>query len=229
MQPLRIRSTLATGLLTILPLWITWLVFRFVLGLLAEIGSPLVAGLVNLLAAVAPAAAERLNSQWILYTLALVLTVLALYLVGWLARLVIGQRLIHLMEAVLERIPLVHTIYGGTKKLMSVLERKPGNLQRVVLIEFPRRGLKAVGLVTRVMTEEPSGRELAAVFVPTTPNPTSGYLEVVPTDELTPTDWTMDQAMAFIISGGAVAPDTMPGMTVAELGRTSGNGAADPE
>ena len=67
-----------------------------------------------------------------------------------------------------------------------------------------------VGFVTRVMIEEGTGREMAAVFIPTTPNPTGGYLEVVPLDELTPTDWTMDQAMAFIISGGAVAPDTLP-------------------
>jgi uncharacterized membrane protein len=60
------------------------------------------------------------------------------------------------------------------------------------------------------MMEEGTGREMAAVYIPTTPNPTGGYLEVVPLDELTPTDWTMDQAMAFIISGGAVAPDTLP-------------------
>ena len=108
------------------------------------------------------------------------------------------------------RIPVVQTIYGGTKKLMAVLQNKPSGVQRVVLVEFPRRGMKVVGFVTRVMIEEGSGREMAAVYIPTTPNPTGGYLEVVPLDELTPTDWTMDQAMAFIISGGAVAPDTLP-------------------
>jgi len=60
------------------------------------------------------------------------------------------------------------------------------------------------------MVEERTGREIAAVYIPTTPNPTGGYLELVPVEELTPTDWTMDQAMAFIISGGAVAPDILP-------------------
>jgi uncharacterized membrane protein len=64
-----------------------------------------------------------------------------------------------------------------------------------------------VGLVTRVLRDVDDGREYAAVYVPTTPNPTSGYLEVVPVERLTPTDWTLDQAMAFIISGGAMAPD----------------------
>jgi len=139
-----------------------------------------------------------------------VLNLLALYLLGWLANRVIGQRLLETFDGLLARIPLVQTIYGGTKKLMAVLQQKPSGVQRVVLIDFPRQGMKVVGFVTRVMTEEGTGREMAAVYIPTTPNPTGGYLEVVPVDELTPTDWTMDQAMAFIISGGAVAPDTLP-------------------
>jgi uncharacterized membrane protein len=70
--------------------------------------------------------------------------------------------------------------------------------------------MKCVGFVTRIIREQGTGRELAAVYVPTTPNPTSGYLEVVPVDRLTPTDWTVDEAMSFIISGGAVSPETMP-------------------
>ena len=69
--------------------------------------------------------------------------------------------------------------------------------------------MKAVGLVTRVFVDARNGREYAAVYVPTTPNPTSGYLEIVPIEDLTPTDWSMDQAMTFIISGGTIAPDTM--------------------
>jgi uncharacterized membrane protein len=77
--------------------------------------------------------------------------------------------------------------------------------------------MKVVGFVTRVMVEEGTGREMAAVYIPTTPNPTGGYLELVPVDELTPTDWTMDQAMAFIISGGAVAPDSLPAPPSATL------------
>jgi uncharacterized membrane protein len=138
---------------------------------------------------------------------------------------VIGQRLLHAFDNVLQRIPLVQTIYGGTKKLMAVLQNKPSGLQRVVLVDFPRRGMKVVGFVTRVMTEEGTGREMAAVYIPTTPNPTGGYLEVVPVDELTPTDWTMDQAMAFIISGGAVAPDTLPASPGALPSQTPGDRA----
>jgi uncharacterized membrane protein len=123
---------------------------------------------------------------------------------------VVGRRLLALLDSIISRIPLVQTIYGGTKKLLAVLQTKPEGAQRVVLIDFPHRRMKAVGFVTRVMREEGSDRELAAVYVPTTPNPTSGYLEVVPVEELTPTDWTVDQAMAFIISGGAVSPEKIP-------------------
>jgi uncharacterized membrane protein len=189
---------------------VTWLVFKFILGMLAGIGAPLVAGLLGTLALVAPRTAESLNMEWLNFILALVITLVALYLLGFIANRVIGQRFLTAFDGLLARIPLVQTIYGGTKKLMAVLQNKPSGMQRVVLIDFPRRGMKVVGFVTRVMIEEGSGREMAAVYIPTTPNPTGGYLELVPVDELTPTDWTMDQAMAFIISGGAVAPDTLP-------------------
>ena len=170
----------------------------------------MVAALLSALALVAPRAAATLHVEWLVFIVALLFTLLALYVLGALANRMIGQRLIGAFDALLSRIPLVQTIYGGTKKLMGALQTKPGNTQRVVLIDFPRRGMKVVGLVTRIMIEEGSGREMAAVYIPTTPNPTGGYLELVPVAELTPTDWTMDQAMAFIISGGAVAPDTLP-------------------
>lgn len=210
MPPLRLKRYLLTGLLTFIPLWVTWLVFKFVLGVLAGIGAPLVAALLGALSLVAPRTADALNAQWLTFVVALLITLVSLYVLGFVATRVIGQRFLNGFDALLARIPLVQTIYGGTKKLMAALQNKPGGLQRVVLIDFPRRGMKVVGFVTRVMIEEGTGREMAAVYIPTTPNPTGGYLELVPVDELTPTDWTMDQAMAFIISGGAVAPDFLP-------------------
>ncbi len=210
MPPLRVKRYLITGLLTFIPLWVTWLVFKFVLNLLAGMGAPMVTALLGALALVAPAAAAALNAQWLVFVIALLMTLGALYLLGFVANRVIGQRFINAFDGLLARIPVVQTIYGGTKKLMAVLQNKPSGVQRVVLAEFPRRGMKVVGFVTRVMREDGGNREMASVFIPTTPNPTGGYLVVVPLDELTPTDWTMDQAMAFIISGGAVAPDTLP-------------------
>jgi len=132
---------------------------------------------------------------------------LAFYLLGWLATQVIGRRLIHWFDSLVHRIPLVQTIYGSIKKLMAAIQEKPRDVQRVVLISFPTPEMKTVGFVTRVLKDEHNGEELAAVYVPTTPNPTSGYLEIVPLKHVISTDWTVDQAMSFIISGGAVAPD----------------------
>ena len=108
------------------------------------------------------------------------------------------------------RVPLANLVYTSVRKLLDILQTKPGSTQRVVLVDFPHREMKAIGLVTRVLKEEGTGRELAAVYVPTTPNPTSGYLEIVPVEKITATDWTVDQAMSFIISGGAVSPAEIP-------------------
>jgi uncharacterized membrane protein len=108
----------------------------------------------------------------------------------------------------------------SARKLLDILQTQPDGTQRVVLIDFPHDKMKSVGFVTRVIREQGTGRELAAVYVPTTPNPTSGYLEIVPVENITPTDWTVDQAMSFIISGGAVSPETIPfgvpGTTIAQ-------------
>lgn len=210
MASLRIKRYLITGLLTVLPLWVTWLVFKFVLDLLAGIGAPLTALLLEAINHAAPGSPPLVLNGAALYLLALVLTLGVLYLVGFLASRMLGARLIGGFDALLQRIPVVQTIYGGTKKLTAVLQQKPAGTQRVVLVEFPRRGMRVVGFVTRTMSEDDGGREMAAVYIPTTPNPTGGYLVVVPVEALTPTDWTMDQAMAFVISGGAVAPESLP-------------------
>ncbi|WP_374013777.1 DUF502 domain-containing protein [Pseudoxanthomonas koreensis] len=199
-----------TGLLTLLPIWLTWVVVKFVFVLLSGISSPWVVPLSQKIAGSFPDSLGWVQALWVQNTIAMLATLLVILGVGLLARRVIGQRLLRQFEAVIARVPLANIIYTSSRKLLDILQTKPGSTQRVVLIDFPHRDMKAIGLVTRVLREEGSGRELAAVYVPTTPNPTSGYLEVVPVELLTPTDWTVDQAMSFIISGGAVAPETMP-------------------
>jgi uncharacterized membrane protein len=207
---LHIQRYLLTGLLTVFPLWLTWVVFEFVLLQLSKLGAPIVDALMLGLVKVFPPLERILDMGSLRFVLAVVLTLLSLYGLGWLANRVVGKRLLSAVDALIDRIPLVKAIYGGTKKLLSVLQTKPDGAQRVVLIDFPHRQMKVLGFVTRVIREEGTGRELAAVYVPTTPNPTSGYLEIVPVEFLTPTDWTVDQAMAFIISGGAVSPEEIP-------------------
>ena len=209
MRTLHIQRYLITGLLTFVPLWLTWVVFKFIFGFLSHVGAPVIAAAFAGLSEEFPGAAAWLNQVWIQSIMAFVATVVALYLVGFATSRVFGQRLLDAFERLISHIPLVHTIYGGTKKLMSMLATKPAGTQRVVLIDFPSPELKSIGFVTRVF-KDAAGRELAAVYVPTTPNPTGGYLEIVPIEKLVVTDWSMDQAMAFILSGGAVGPDTLP-------------------
>lgn len=205
-----VQKLFITGLLTLLPIWLTWVVIKFVFVLLSDISKPWVEPLSHRIAATFPQSLGWFNGLWVQNTIAMVATLLVILAVGALTRRVVGQRLLRWFEALIARVPLANVIYTSARKLLDMLETKPGSTQRVVLIDFPHRDMKSVGLVTRVIREEGSGRELAAVYVPTTPNPTSGYLEIVPVELLTPTDWTVDQAMSFIISGGAVAPDAMP-------------------
>ena len=144
------------------------------------------------------------------YGIALLATLAVILLSGLMARRVFGQRLLRWFESLIQRVPFANIIYGSARQLLDILQTKPDGTQRVVLIDFPHTEMKSIGFVTRVLREHGTGRELAAVYVPTTPNPTSGYLEIVPVEKITPTDWTVDQAMSFIISGGAVSPETIP-------------------
>ncbi|MFN3311013.1 MAG: DUF502 domain-containing protein [Thermomonas sp.] len=206
----RLQRLFLTGLLTLLPLWLTWAVLKFVFGLLGSLSKPLVEPGLQGIAAGNPRTFGWLVEPWVQNGIALVATVAFILLAGWLARRVVGQRLLRWLEALVARIPLANTVYGSARKLLDILQTKPDGTQRVVLVDFPHNQMKSIGFVTRVMREQGTGRELAAVYVPTTPNPTSGYLEIVPVEKITPTDWTVDQAMGFIISGGAVAPEHIP-------------------
>jgi uncharacterized membrane protein len=194
----KLQRYFLTGLLTLLPIWLVWVVFKFVFAALSDLSRPLLGALISDF----PLWAQR--------GIALLVTVAFIIAVGALARRVVGQTLLRWFEVVIARIPLAKTIYGSARQLLDLLQTKPDGTQRVVLIDFPHAEMKSVGFVTRVLRDEATGAELAAVYVPTTPNPTSGYLEVVPMEKLIATDWTVDQAMTFIISGGAVSPDRIP-------------------
>lgn len=198
-----------TGVITVIPIWVTWLIFQFAFNQLSKLGLPGVQALAKTVRDDSPALAQLLLQPWFQSVLAVLVTLLGLYLLGFVTTLVIGRRLIKLFDRLMERIPVAQKVYGSTKKLLNVLQREPSNVQRVVLISFPSEQMKTVGLVTRVMKDKTSGRELVAVYVPTTPNPTSGYLEIVPVENVIPTDLTVEEAMTLIISGGTVGPDVL--------------------
>ncbi|WP_455211989.1 DUF502 domain-containing protein [Kaarinaea lacus] len=204
-----IQRYLIAGVLTVIPIWITWLVFEFFLKQLSNLGRPWVRALSKAAEQYIPGASTWLLAPWFESALAIITTIVFLYVLGLVASRVIGKRAITLFDALINRIPFVTTVYKSTKNLISAIQKKPDKVQRVVLIPFPTPEMKTVGFVTRVLKDKDTGMELAAVYVPTTPNPTSGYLEIVPLSQVISTDWSIDEAMTFVISGGAVAPENI--------------------
>jgi uncharacterized membrane protein len=197
------------GLLTITPLFAVWLVFNFFLNTLSFFGQPLAVPLTEFLNQNMPAVRPWIGNATVRWLMAVIVAVLALYFIGAIASRVIGQQVIHLFERIIARIPLVETIYSAAKKLVDVLQQRPGSDQRVVLVDFPHEGLKTVGFVMRIFTDAKSGEELAAIYVPSALNPTSGFLEILPVAKLFFADISTDQAMTMIISGGAIVPEKM--------------------
>jgi len=206
--PPHAQRYLVTGILTIIPIWITWLVFEVVLSQLTRPGMLGVRALSRSIRDDLPILSDLLLQTWFQNLLAALITLIGLYLLGWIATRVVGRRIISGFESLMSRVPVVQTIYGSTRKLIQSLQQEsPQTQQRVVLIEFPSPEMKTVGFITRVLRDQATNEELAVVYVPTAPNPTSGYLEILPLAKVTVIDWTMDEAMTFVISGGMVSPD----------------------
>ena len=204
-----LRGNLIAGFLALAPLAAVWLVFRFVLEVLYEAGQPLAAPLADAIGTRMPRLVPLLSNAFIQTAFAVLLALAAIYAVGFVTSRVVGRRLMALVERVIVRIPLVETVYSAVKKLVTVVQRRPGEASRVVLIAFPHAGARAIGLVTRSFRDARTGEALAAVLVPTAPNPTTGYLQIVPEKDLTPTNLSVEQAMSIIFSGGSNAPETL--------------------
>ena len=197
------------GFFTVAPLWVTWLVLDFLFRLLARTGAPLLWAAARGVKPFSEPLAEYLVHPSVQYVLAALATVVGLYFIGLLTSLVVGRRLIAFMERLVTRLPLVTTIYGATKRLLQSLQKPPTTGQRVVLISFPSRDMKTIGFVTKVLKDASGGGDLAVVYVPTAPNPTSGYIEIVPVADVVPTDWTVEEAMTFVMTGGTSSPDSV--------------------
>jgi uncharacterized membrane protein len=202
----KIRRNIVAGILTFIPIGITIWVISFLVGILVALGSPFVGAFMSSLRIHAPTLAAALSAPWFQSTISVAIVLAALYVLGEIATAVAGRRLLGAFDYLMARIPIVQSIYGAARQLVTSFQNRPGNSQRVVLIEFPSPEMKTVGLVTRIFNDADTGEEIAAVYVPTTPNPTSGYMELVPVSRLVMLDWTINEAMTFIMSGGAAAP-----------------------
>ena len=145
----------------------------------------------------------------------LIFILLVVFFIGALTRYTIGNRIIRIAEWFLLKAPMVRIVYSTIKNISDAIRsHKSGMFSKVVLFEYPRKGTYSIGFVTNEDNEEwelidkLNGLKTISVFVPTTPNPTSGYLLFLPVNELTYLDMHVSEAMKLIISGGAVTPTT---------------------
>ncbi len=138
-------------------------------------------------------------------------TLLVILAFGVIARHFFGWEMVRLWERVLQRVPVARNIYAAVKQLFEAIFLSTGaSFRRVVLIEYPRRGIYAIAFTTgtaRGIVQDRTPKEMVNVFLPTTPNPTSGFYLLVAEDELVPLDVTVEQAFKLVMSAGLVAPE----------------------
>ena len=189
-------------MLITLPIALTWFILQFLLKNFDAL-SPVFTRMLIQLGAPIP---EGFRIPF----LGLMVTLLIVLAVGWLTTNFFGKKLFELGELMIEKIPFVRRIYKGSKQVVSSLaEADTSTFRKVVLIEFPRRGLLAIGFVTgesRGEVQRITRENMLNVFVPTMPNPTSGFLIFSPPEELTEVSMTIEEGIKYVVSGGIVTP-----------------------
>lgn len=195
----KIKRYFIAGLLTIVPVAITsYVVFLSVKGIYKLASFPTKTILENV-GIIAPFSS----------ILSFILTFFIVCAIGLFTTNIIGKRLIEGWENILRRVPLIRTIYTGVKELLQVIfSKKHSSFQRVVLVEFPRKGLWSIAFVTSQPSymKEKTKKEVLTVFIPTTPNPTTGFFIIVPEKEVVPLDISVEEGIKLVVSGGILAP-----------------------
>ncbi len=155
--------------------------------------------------------------------LGILLSLMVLLVTGFLVANLVGRRLVHLWESVLKRIPFVRSVYSAAKNFAEiVLTDANQSFKKVLLIEYPRKGLYSLCFQTSIYLGEVqarTGEEVICVFVPTTPNPTSGLILMVPKAEVIELDMEVEDALKMVVSLGVVVPQWNGGDTPAPLGK----------
>jgi len=199
-----IRSRVIAGILFIVPVgvtfWILELLFKFVGGVLHI--NNLAEYLINLI--------NKQDSTWVPWValaIGFIATLILIYLIGIVATNVVGRRLLQFGESLILRLPIVKSIYASAKQVIQTVSVPEGSqFKSVVLIEFPSPGMWSLGFNTGTMQDK-QGKKFVKVYVPTTPNPTSGFLELLPEEDVKKTDITVEDALKMLISGGILSPE----------------------
>ena len=208
---LRWRGNFFTGLAIVLPAVISIAVLVWLFGTVSNITDTLLVFLPKKWTH-KDLGAGPMHWYWSLVALLLALCLIAL--VGSLARYYFGKKLIELVDLTLLRVPLLNKIYGTIKQVNEAFSpSSKSSFKQVVLVEFPRAGQYSVVFVTgedHREVQQKTREHVLSVFVPTTPNPTSGFLVLVPEQEITKLDMSVADGIKFIISLGAIAPEFTP-------------------
>ena len=206
------QRTLGAGILVMLPIGITILVLKVIFDLLDSTMQ------------------RPFDFVWDrdIPGLGLAALFILIYLAGLIAAFVLGRRAIDLAHRAMEVIPVVKGIYSTTRTAVGMLSNTTDHrYSGVVLIDFPRPGIKSIGLITARMTDT-EGEELLAVYIPTTPIPSSGFLVLAPATEVTPTDMSVDEAMRIVISGGILSSRIFQRIGVVAQDNPSSNPSSNP-
>jgi uncharacterized membrane protein len=199
----RLRNVFITGLLITLPIALTYFILQFLFKNLDTLSPVFTKILIDL--------GAPIPEGYRIPALGLVITLLIVLAVGWFTTNFFGKRLIQLGENIVGKIPFVRRIYKGSKQVVqSIAHADTRAFRKVVLIEFPRRGMLAIGFVTgeaRGEVQENTFEDVLNVFVPTMPNPTSGFLVFAPPEELTEIDMTIEDGVKYVVSGGIVTTE----------------------
>lgn len=194
-----LRRYLVAGLLVWVPLVITVMVVRLLVDLMDR-------SLLLLPTASRPEALLGFNIPG----LGLILTVVVVLATGMIVTNLLGRKLVDIWEGLLARIPLVRSIYSAVKQVTETVFSTGGeSFRKVLLIEYPRKGIWSICFQTGVATgevQEKTSKEVITVFVPTTPNPTSGFIIMVPRDEVIELEMNVEDALKLVMSLGVVSP-----------------------
>jgi uncharacterized membrane protein len=193
------RNYLIGGLLVWIPIMVTVWVFRFLTRILD-----------NSLVLLPPSWRPEAIFGHYVPGVGIALSLLLLFGTGLIARNLFGKRIVTSIEDMVRRIPVVGAVYGGAKSFSeTVLTDKGKSFKQVVMVEFPRKGIFSIGFITSHELEEVQAKteqDVTCVFVPTTPNPTTGFIVLVPKDEVVLLDMTVDEAFKMLLTLGVVVP-----------------------
>lgn len=197
--PQRLRRYLVAGLLVWLPIFVTVFVIKFLMGLMDET-----------LLLLPPSWRPDAVFGFHIPGLGMLLAFAVLLITGLAVTNLVGRKLVGWWEELMQRIPVVRSIYSGAKTFTETVFSGTGQaFKRVLLVQYPRQGVWTLGFQSGEEIAEAayrSGQRLVCVFVPTTPNPTSGFIVLVPRDEVIPLDMTIDDAMRLVFTLGVVSP-----------------------